>query len=58
GTGDALRSAFNRMTGIVARAIQIVTIPASGDASQATANGPISVAASLFLILAILMAAP
>ncbi|KAJ3983456.1 MFS general substrate transporter [Lentinula detonsa] len=55
GTGDALCSAFNRMTGILAPAIKIVTTPASGDASQATANGPIFVAASLFLVSAILM---
>ncbi|KAJ3732711.1 MFS general substrate transporter [Lentinula guzmanii] len=55
GTGDALCSAFNRMTGIIAPAIKIVTTPASGEASQATANGPIFVAASLFLVSAILM---
>ncbi|KAJ3832855.1 MFS general substrate transporter [Lentinula raphanica] len=55
GTGDALCSAFNRMTGILAPAIKIVTTPASGNASQATANGPIFVAASLFLVSAILM---
>ncbi|KAJ3720585.1 MFS general substrate transporter [Lentinula raphanica] len=55
GTGDALCSAFNRMTGILAPAIKIVTTPASGSASQATANGPIFVAASLFLVSAILM---
>ncbi|KAJ3782561.1 MFS general substrate transporter [Lentinula aff. detonsa] len=55
GTGDALCSAFNLMTGILAPAINIVTTPASGDASQATANGPIFVAASLFLVSAILM---
>ncbi|KAJ3769764.1 MFS general substrate transporter [Lentinula raphanica] len=41
GTGDALCSAFNRMTGILAPAIKIVTTPASGSASQATANGPL-----------------
>ncbi|KAJ3865197.1 MFS general substrate transporter [Lentinula novae-zelandiae] len=55
GTGDALCSAFNRMTGILAPAIKIVTTPASGGASQTTANGPIFVAASLFLVSAILM---
>ncbi|KAF8823535.1 hypothetical protein HHX47_DHR10000292 [Lentinula edodes] len=55
GTGDALCSAFNRMTGILAPAIKIVTTPVSGGASQTTANGPIFVAASLFLVSAILM---
>ncbi|KIK66825.1 hypothetical protein GYMLUDRAFT_1023751, partial [Collybiopsis luxurians FD-317 M1] len=39
GTGDALCSAFNRMTGLLAPAIKIVTTPASGGASQAAANG-------------------
>ncbi|KAE9400144.1 MFS general substrate transporter [Gymnopus androsaceus JB14] len=55
GTGDAICSSFNRMTGILAPAIKIVTTPASGNASQATANAPIFVAASLFLVSAILM---
>ncbi|KIK66850.1 hypothetical protein GYMLUDRAFT_69899 [Collybiopsis luxurians FD-317 M1] len=55
GTGDALCSAFNRMTGLLAPAIKIVTTPASGGASQAAANGPIFVSASLFLFSAILM---
>ncbi|KAE9384900.1 MFS general substrate transporter [Gymnopus androsaceus JB14] len=55
GTGDAICSSFNRMTGILAPAIKIVTTPMSGNASQATANAPIFVAASLFLVSAILM---
>ncbi|KAF5371452.1 hypothetical protein D9757_009971 [Collybiopsis confluens] len=55
GTGDALCSAFNRMTGLLAPAIKIVTTPADGGVSQAAANGPIFVSASLFLVSAILM---
>lgn len=39
GTGDALASAFNRVTGILAPVIKIVTTPASGGGSTSTANG-------------------
>lgn len=39
GTGDALCSAFNRITGILAPVIKIATTSASGTASGATANG-------------------
>lgn len=39
GTGDALCSAFNRITGILAPVIKIATTPASGGGSSATANG-------------------
>ncbi|KAJ3838481.1 MFS general substrate transporter [Lentinula raphanica] len=55
GTGDALCSAFNRITGILAPVIKIVTTTAAGTAANGTANGPIFVSASLFLVAAILM---
>ncbi|KAJ4474237.1 MFS general substrate transporter [Lentinula aciculospora] len=58
GTGDALCSAFNRMTGILAPAIKIVTTPASGVLLKLLLTGevrPIFVAASLFLVSAVLM---
>ncbi|KAJ3732724.1 MFS general substrate transporter [Lentinula guzmanii] len=55
GTGDALCSAFNRITGILAPVIKIVTTTAAGTAANGSANGPIFVSASLFLVAAILM---
>ncbi|KAJ4469856.1 MFS general substrate transporter [Lentinula aciculospora] len=63
GTGDALCSAFNRITGILAPVIKIVTTTAAGTAANGTANGqvslnsskPIFVSASLFIVAAILM---
>ncbi|KIK69566.1 hypothetical protein GYMLUDRAFT_33942 [Collybiopsis luxurians FD-317 M1] len=55
GTGDALCSAFNRITGILAPVIKIATTTAAGTPSNGTANGPIFVSASLFLVSAILM---
>ncbi|KAJ3877407.1 MFS general substrate transporter [Lentinula edodes] len=55
GTGDALCSAFNRITGILAPVIKIVTTTAAGTAANDAANGPIFVSASLFLVAAMLM---
>ncbi|KAF8896637.1 major facilitator superfamily domain-containing protein [Infundibulicybe gibba] len=55
GTGDALASSFNRITGILAPVIKIATTSASGEATGATANGSIFVSASLFIVAAILM---
>lgn len=56
GTGDALASSFNRITGILAPVIKIATTSASGvAASNSTANGPIFVAASLFIVATFLM---
>jgi hypothetical protein len=55
GTGDALCSAFNRITGILAPVIKIVTTPANGAANPATANSPIFVSATLFMVSSILM---
>jgi hypothetical protein len=55
GTGDALCSAFNRITGILAPVIKIVTTNADGSASNGTANGPIFVSATLFIVSSALM---
>ncbi|KAF5389170.1 hypothetical protein D9757_003521 [Collybiopsis confluens] len=55
GTGDALCSSFNRITGILAPVIKIATTTAAGTATNGTANGPIFIAASLFIVSAILM---
>ncbi|KAL1740355.1 major facilitator superfamily domain-containing protein [Schizophyllum fasciatum] len=55
GTGDAVCSAFNRMTGILAPAIKIATTSAAGGAAAATANGPIFVSASLFVVASVAM---
>ncbi|KAK7043179.1 hypothetical protein VNI00_008533 [Paramarasmius palmivorus] len=55
GTGDALCSAFNRITGILAPVIKIVTTNPDGSATSSTANGPIFVAATLFLVSSVLM---
>ncbi|ESK86569.1 sugar transporter [Moniliophthora roreri MCA 2997] len=55
GTGDALCSAFNRITGILAPVIKIVTTNPDGSASSSTANGPIFVSATLFLVSSVLM---
>ncbi|EEB99870.1 hypothetical protein MPER_00338, partial [Moniliophthora perniciosa FA553] len=55
GTGDALCSAFNRITGILAPAIKIVTTNPDGSANSSTANGPIFVSATLFLVSSVLM---
>ncbi|EIM79402.1 MFS general substrate transporter [Stereum hirsutum FP-91666 SS1] len=55
GTGDALCSSFNRITGILAPVIKIATTPASGTGSSSTANGPIFVSASLFIAASALM---
>lgn len=56
GTGDSLCAAFNRITGILAPVIKIVTTPASASGLvQAKANGPIFVSASLFMVASVLM---
>ncbi|KAF8071534.1 major facilitator superfamily domain-containing protein [Lyophyllum atratum] len=56
GTGDAIASSFNRITGILAPVIKIATTSATGAAiSAGTANAPIFVSASLFIVAAILM---
>ncbi|THU82640.1 MFS general substrate transporter [Dendrothele bispora CBS 962.96] len=55
GTGDALCSAFNRFTGTLAPVIKIVTTNADGSASNGTANGPIFVSATLFMVTSALM---
>ncbi|KAL0578862.1 hypothetical protein V5O48_003142 [Marasmius crinis-equi] len=55
GTGDAVCSAFNRITGILAPVIKIATTNVDGSASGSTANGPIFVSATLFLVSSILM---
>jgi hypothetical protein len=39
GTGDALASGFNRITGILAPVIKIVTTPKNGTVSGNVANG-------------------
>jgi len=55
GTGDSLCAAFNRITGILAPVIKIVTTPASASGLvQAKANGPIFVSASLFMVASVL----
>ncbi|KAE9392930.1 MFS general substrate transporter [Gymnopus androsaceus JB14] len=55
GTGDALCSSFNRITGILAPVIKIATTTPTGAAKNGTANGPIFVSASLFIVSALLM---
>ncbi|KAH8835122.1 MFS general substrate transporter [Flagelloscypha sp. PMI_526] len=56
GTGDALCSAFNRITGILAPVIKIATTNSDGTASSSgLANGPIFVSASLFMISSVFM---
>ncbi|KAF8637758.1 hypothetical protein AX17_002600 [Amanita inopinata Kibby_2008] len=55
GTGDAIASSFNRVTGILAPVIKIATTSSSGAASGATANAPIFVSATLFIVASILM---
>ncbi|TRM70401.1 major facilitator superfamily domain-containing protein [Schizophyllum amplum] len=55
GTGDAVCSAFNRVTGILAPVIKIATTSPSSGAGAATANGPIFVSASLFVVAAVVM---
>ncbi|KAE9400108.1 MFS general substrate transporter [Gymnopus androsaceus JB14] len=54
GTGDALCSSFNRITGILAPVIKIATTTPTGAAKNGTANGPIFVSASLFIVSALL----
>ncbi|VDC07272.1 unnamed protein product [Peniophora sp. CBMAI 1063] len=53
GTGDALASATNRITGILAPIIKIALT--SGDTTASNANAPIFVSASLFLAASIVM---
>ncbi|TFK34552.1 major facilitator superfamily domain-containing protein [Crucibulum laeve] len=56
GTGDALASSFNRVTGILAPVIKIATTSAAGAvAAGSTANTSIFVSASLFLVAALFM---
>jgi len=55
GTGDALASSFNRITGILAPVIKVAATGASGTAAASSANGPIFVSASLFIVAALLM---
>ncbi|KAF8139344.1 major facilitator superfamily domain-containing protein [Mycena galopus ATCC 62051] len=55
GTGDALCSAFNRICGVLAPAIKIVTTNPDGTAVGGTANGPIFVSATLFMVASVLM---
>ncbi|KAL1661256.1 major facilitator superfamily domain-containing protein [Schizophyllum commune] len=55
GTGDAVCSAFNRITGILAPVIKIATTSSAGGAAAAKANGPIFVSASLFVVASIAM---
>ncbi|KAE9383617.1 MFS general substrate transporter [Gymnopus androsaceus JB14] len=54
GTGDALCSSFNRIPGILAPVIKIATTTPTGAAKNGTANGPIFVSASLFIVSALL----
>ncbi|KAL1674071.1 major facilitator superfamily domain-containing protein [Schizophyllum commune] len=56
GTGDAVCSAFNRIAGILAPVIKIATTNRAGDASTTTANLPVFISASLFVVAAVLMA--
>ncbi|KAJ7229966.1 MFS general substrate transporter [Mycena pura] len=55
GTGDALCSAFNRICGVLAPIIKIVTTNPDGTAVGGTANGPIFVSATLFMVASFLM---
>ncbi|KAF7345802.1 Sugar transporter [Mycena venus] len=55
GTGDALCSAFNRICGVLAPIIKIVTTNPDGSAVGGTANGPIFVSATLFMVASVLM---
>ncbi|THV05875.1 MFS general substrate transporter [Dendrothele bispora CBS 962.96] len=54
GTGNALCSAFNRITGILAPVIKIVTTNVDGSSSTGTANGPVFVSATLFIVSGVL----
>ncbi|KAL5485054.1 hypothetical protein ACEPAI_7696 [Sanghuangporus weigelae] len=54
GTGDALCSAFNRITGILAPVIKITTTNRDGSASSIGPNAPVFVSASLFMVSAFL----
>ncbi|KAI0787248.1 MFS general substrate transporter [Irpex lacteus] len=53
GTGDALASAFNRVMGLIAPIIKIVTTSRDGT-SNINANVPVFISASLFVVSAIL----
>ncbi|EJD03169.1 MFS general substrate transporter [Fomitiporia mediterranea MF3/22] len=54
GTGDALCSAFNRITGILAPVIKITTTNRDGSASSIGPNAPVFVSAALFMVSAFL----
>ncbi|KAJ8583629.1 MFS general substrate transporter [Rhizopogon salebrosus TDB-379] len=54
GTGDALCAALNRIGGFIAPLIKIATTPLSGSASTTSANSPVFVSASLFMVAALL----
>jgi len=56
GTGDALASSFNRITGILAPVIKIATTSATGAAAPGVSpDGSVFVSATLFLVAAVLM---
>ncbi|KAL1661254.1 major facilitator superfamily domain-containing protein [Schizophyllum commune] len=56
GTGESICSSLNWLAGILAPVIQIATRSAEGETGSATANASIFVAASLFIVTALLMA--
>ncbi|KAL1704300.1 major facilitator superfamily domain-containing protein [Schizophyllum commune] len=56
GTGESICSSLNWLAGILAPVIQIATKSAEGETGSATANASIFVAASLFIVTALLMA--
>ncbi|KAF8556497.1 MFS general substrate transporter [Imleria badia] len=53
GTGDALCAGLNRIGGFIAPLIKIATTPATGSVSANTANGPVFVSATLFVVSAL-----
>lgn len=55
GTGDALASSFNRITGILAPIIKIVSTTATGAGSNGTANSSVFVSAALLTVTAFFM---
>ncbi|KAH8119185.1 MFS general substrate transporter [Phellopilus nigrolimitatus] len=54
GTADALCSAFNRITGILAPVIKITTTSRDGSTSSVGPNVPVFVSAALFMVSAVL----
>ncbi|KXN83796.1 hypothetical protein AN958_01073 [Leucoagaricus sp. SymC.cos] len=55
GTGDALASSFNRITGILAPVIKIVATTSTGAGSDGTTNSSVFVSAALLTVTAFLM---